>query len=134
MSRDTRAADWSGWALETMGADAVVVSWWSFSTPLWYRTVVLGERPDLHVVDDRDLLDEELGSVDDVIRANIEERPVYLVRTAAEIAALEAAWILETIADPTGVQPLHRVVGPRPPEGRAVPSAAWRAPTVTMAP
>ena len=86
MSGDTRAADWSRWALETMEADAVVVSWWSFSTPLWYRTVVLGERPDVRVVDDRDRLDEELGSVDDVIRANVAARPVYLVRNPEELA------------------------------------------------
>lgn len=128
MSHDTRARDWSRWALGTVGADAVVISWWSFSTPLWYRTVVLGERPDVWVVDDRDRLDEDLGSVDDVIRANIALRPVYLVRRSAEISALEAAWILEIIPDPRGIQPLYRVVGPRPAAGRALPSGAHRRP------
>lgn len=114
MSGDTRATDWSGWVLETMAADAVVVSWWSFSTPLWYRTVVLGERPDVRVVDDRDRLDEGLGSVDDVIRANVDERPVYLVRPPGEIPVLEASWALEIIPDPGGIQSLYRVVGPLP--------------------
>jgi len=128
MSHDTRARDWSRWALGTVGADAVVISWWSFSTPLWYRTVVLGERPDAWVIDDRDRLDEDLGSVDDVIRANIALRPVYLVRRSAEISALEAAWILEIIPDPRGIQPLYRVVGPRPAAGRALPSGAHRRP------
>jgi hypothetical protein len=124
MSHDSRAADWSGWALGSMGADAVVVSWWSFSTPLWYRTVVLGERPDVEVVDDRDRLDENLGTVDDVIRANIALRPVFLVRNSAEISALEAAWILEVVPDPQGIQPLYRVVGPRPAAGRVMPVGA----------
>jgi hypothetical protein len=133
MSHDTRASDWSRWALETMDADAVVVSWWSFSTPLWYRTVVLGERPDLRVVDDRDRLDENLGSVDDVIRANVGARPVYLVRNAAEISVLEATWILEIVPDPTGVQPLYRVAGPRPATGRAPPSATAQVLPATMA-
>jgi len=133
MSRETRAADWSRWALETMDADAVVVSWWSFSTPLWYRTVVLGERPDVRVVDDRDRLDEDLGSVDDVIRANVEARPVYLVRNPDELGDLEATWVLETIPDPTGTQPLYRVVGPRPAAGAGVP-ATVQVPPATMRP
>jgi hypothetical protein len=92
----------------------MIVSWWSFSTPLWYRTVILGERPDVEVVDDRDRLDENLGSVDDVIRANIGVRPVFLVRQPAEINDLEETWILEVVPDPGGIQPLFRVVGPRP--------------------
>ncbi|HSW41956.1 MAG TPA: DUF2723 domain-containing protein [Patescibacteria group bacterium] len=119
MSRDTRATDWSRWVLETASANATVVSWWSFSTPLWYRTVVLGERPDLRILDDRDRLDENLGSVDDVIRANVAARPVYLVRLPGEMGDLEATWILEVIPDPNGIQPLHRVVGPRPALGMA---------------
>ncbi len=112
-SRDTRARDWSRWALDTVEDDALVVSWWSYSTPLWYRTVILGERPDVRVLDDRDRLDEGLGTVDDVLRANVGSRPVYLVRYPSEIAALEAAWELEVIRDPIGQQPLYRVVGPR---------------------
>lgn len=134
MSLDTRAGDWSRWALETVGVDAVVVSWWSFSTPLWYRTVVLGERPDVRVVDDRDRLDEGLGSVDDVIRVNIGSRPVYLVRNPAEMAGLEATWVLQVVPDPAGVQPLYRVVGPRPAGWRAVPRATARVPPATMQP
>jgi hypothetical protein len=134
MSHDTRAADWSRWVLASAGADAVVVSWWSFSTPLWYRTAVLGERPDVRVVDDRDRFDENLGSVDDVIRANVAARPVYLVRNPAELGGLEATWVLEAISDPAGIQPLYRVVGPRPGAGRTVPSATVRVPTATMRP
>jgi hypothetical protein len=134
MSRDTRAADWSRWALQTMDADAVVVSWWSFSTPLWYRTSVLGERPDIRIVDDRDRLDSGLGSVDDVIRANVNARPVYLVRKSAEIGTLEASWVLEAIPDPTGLEPLYRVAGPQPAAGRAAPSATVQVPPATMLP
>jgi hypothetical protein len=134
LSPDTRASDWSRWALRTMDRDAVVVSWWSFSTPLWYRTVVLGERPDLRVVDDRDRLDEALGSVDDVIRANLAARPVYLVRYPGEIEVLGASWVLELIPDPTGIQPLYRVAGPRPAARRPVPSATVAAPPATMQP
>jgi hypothetical protein len=122
---DTRATSWSRWALQTVDRDAVVLSWWSYSTPLWYRTFVLGERPDVTIVDDRDLLDENLGTVDDVIRATVGTRPVYLVRYPSEIQDLETRWELEMVADPRGQQPIYRVVGPRPGGGSsAIPQAA----------
>jgi hypothetical protein len=122
-SHDTRARDWSQWVLSTVERDALVVSWWSYSTPLWYRTVVLGERPDVTILDDRDRLDEDRGSIDDVLRANVGRRPVYLVRYPSEIADLETRWELERINDPIGQQPIYRVVGPRS-SGRAAGSSA----------
>ena len=38
-----------------------MVSWWSYSTPLWYAQRVEGRRPDIVIVDDRTRLDEDLG-------------------------------------------------------------------------
>jgi len=116
-STDTRAADWSRWAFRTAEPDAVLVTWWGYSTPLWYRQVILGERADVRVVDDRTRLDENLGSVDDVIRANVGSRPVYLVRRDEDLAALEGGWLLDVVPDPGGLQPLLRVVGPRAARG-----------------
>ena len=110
-STDARAADWSRWAFQVVEPDAVLVTWWGFSTPLWYRQLILGERPDVHVVDDRTRLDENLGSVDDVIHANLGKRAVYLVRLDEDLAALEGRWQLDVVADPGGTQPLFRVVG-----------------------
>ena len=52
-SADTAMADWLDDAMDGLSRDAVVVSWWSYSTPLWYGTLVEGRRPDLLVVDDR---------------------------------------------------------------------------------
>ena len=112
-SADTRAGDWSRWAFQAAAPDAVLVTWWGYSTPLWYRQVILGERADVSVVDDRTRLDEGLGSVDDVIRANLGRRPVYLVRRDEDLPALEGAWLLEVVPDPGGLQPLFRVVGLR---------------------
>ncbi len=89
------------------------MTWWGYSTPLWYRQVILGERSDVSVVDDRTRLDEGLGSVDDVIRANLGRRPVYLVRRDEDLPALEASWQLEVVPDPGGLQPLFHVVGLR---------------------
>ena len=39
------------------------ISWWSYSTPLWYAQRVEGRRPDIVIVDDRTRLDENLGSI-----------------------------------------------------------------------
>ncbi len=112
-STDARAGDWSRWAFQVAEPDAVLVTWWGFSTPLWYRQIILGERPDVRVVDDRTRLDERLGSVDDVIASNLGKWPVYLVRLTEDLFALERRWLLEVVPDPEGTQPLLRVVGPR---------------------
>ena len=43
-----------------MEPDAAVISWWSYSTPLWYAQRVQGERPDITIIDDRTRLDENV--------------------------------------------------------------------------
>ncbi len=74
-SGDTIAGRWSQWVLATVPRDSVILSWWVFSTPLWYRLLELGERPDVTILDDRTLLDRHLGTVDDAIRSNLGRRP-----------------------------------------------------------
>ena len=60
--------------------DAVVISWWSTSTPLWYAQNVRGLRPDVFIVDDRTMLDLHLGRAPDVVRLYLGSRPVYVIR------------------------------------------------------
>ena len=108
-SGSTSAADWLDEAMSGLARDAVVVSWWSTSTPLWYGTLVEGRRPDLLVVDDSDIVNENLGSVEDVIDHYLGTRPVYVIRsTAADIEALALRYVLEPAGRPTGV---YRVTG-----------------------
>ena len=72
-----------------MEPGAVIVSWWSYSTPLWYAQRVEGRRPDLVIVDDRTRLDEGLGDITDVIDAHLGTSPVYVIRDdATEVAML----------------------------------------------
>lgn len=81
-SGDTDAERWLDEALPVVAPDAVLVSWWSTSTPLWYAQKVLGLRPDITIVDDRTMLDEGLGRAPDVISANLGKRPVFAIRLA----------------------------------------------------
>jgi hypothetical protein len=80
-SGQTGAQVWLDDALTLMKPNAVVVSWWSFSTPLWYAQRVEHRRMDITIVDDRTRLDENLGELTDVIdRALAQGRPVYAIR------------------------------------------------------
>ena len=59
---------------------------------MWYGQLIEGRRSDIAIVDDRTRLDEHLGDVVDVIEANIDTRPVYLIRLdPAEVEGLTTA-------------------------------------------
>ena len=109
-SGDRSAAAWTDLALGAMAPNALIVSWWSFSTPLWYAQRVEGRRPDLTIVDDRTRLDEGLGEVTDVIDANLGIRPVYVIRSDPdEVVSLAARYRLEPVGGAIGFD-LTRVV------------------------
>lgn len=80
LRQDRGAADWLDRAFRVMDPGAVIVSWWSYSTPLWYGQRVEGRRPDLVIIDDRTRLDEGLGDITDVIDAHLGHAPVYVIR------------------------------------------------------
>jgi Protein of unknown function (DUF2723) len=89
-SHDRSAQVWLDRTLERLEHNAVVISWWSYSTPLWYAQRIEGRRPDIRIIDDRTRLDESLGGVSDVIDAYLPSRPVYVIRIEPpEIAQLE---------------------------------------------
>jgi hypothetical protein len=112
---DTRLeSDARGWAAhiaQVLAPDAVIVSWWSYSTPLWYVQRVMGQRPDVTIIDDRTRLDEHLGGLTDAIDANLGKRPVYVIRADRnEVALLAARYDLQYI-DGTDARALTRVIG-----------------------
>lgn len=110
-SGDRSATDWTDRALGIMEPHAVIVSWWSYSTPLWYAQRVEGRRPDLTIIDDRTRLDEGLGELADVIDANLGIRPVYVIRSDPdEVVALSARYRLEPVDGAVGFD-LTRVTG-----------------------
>ena len=110
-SHDTSTAVWLNDAFAALAPNAVVVSWWSYSTPLWYGQLVEGRRRDVWVVDDRTRLDDNLGSVEDVIATNLRTRPVYVMRvTESELQDVAAHYVLEPVGLPVN---LYRVTGPQ---------------------
>jgi hypothetical protein len=110
-SDNVGARRWLDAALEGVDRDAVIVSWWSYSTTLWYGLHVEGRRPDVSIVDDRTRLDQELGEVSDVIDAHLGRRPVYVIRASdGEIAVLQSQYVLEPLGEPGNI---YRVAGRR---------------------
>ena len=96
----------------TFGAlpeDAVVLSWWSYSTPLWYGRWVEGRRADVTIIDDRDILDDGFGRVEVAIDHFLGQRPVYLIRLERDLEALTTRYELEAVPDVP--LDLRRVVG-----------------------
>jgi hypothetical protein len=112
-SGDTYARSWVDTALARMEPGAIVVSWWSYSTSLWYAQVIEGRRPDIDIIDDRTRLDRGLGDIYDVIDANLPHRPVYVIRIEPpEVAGVAGRYVLEQLE---GFDPsmLARVVAKR---------------------
>ncbi len=122
-SRQLGAAAWTDRALEAMEPNAAIVSWWGFSTPLWYAQKVQGRRPDIAIIDDRTRLDENLGSLTDVIDANLGKRPVYVIRVDPnEVSMLAGRYDLDYI-DGGDARSLTRVIGLKGASAPAVSSA-----------
>ena len=112
--RDDRAAAmWVDRALGVMDPGAIIVSWWSYSTPLWYAQRVEGRRPDLVIIDDRTRLDEGMGDITDVIDAHLGRTPVYVIRDdPGEVATLAERYELVPI-DGFDAHSLTEVIGRR---------------------
>lgn len=112
-SDDRSAQQWVDRTLDRLLPGAVVVSWWSYSTPLWYAQHIDGRRPDITILDDRTRLDEELGDITDVIDANLSSRPVYVIRAdPREVELLEDRYLLEHLDGPDA-RTLTRVIARR---------------------
>jgi hypothetical protein len=98
-SRDIGAEQWIDRVFAELPPDAVVISWWSFSTPLWYARDVEGRRPDLTIIDDRTILDENLGAVPDAIDRYLGARPVFVIRLQADMDTLAQRYQLLNVPD-----------------------------------
>ncbi len=110
-STDTSAARWLANAMPMFAPNAVVVSWWSTSTPLWYGQIIEGLRPDIFIVDDRTMLDLNLGGASNVIARYLGHQPVYLIRAnGRDLALVLKDYELKQLLG-NGSDALYEVVG-----------------------
>ena len=112
LSADRAARTWLTAALSGIEPNAVIVSWWSTSTTLWYAQFVDHMRPDVFVVDDRTRLDLGYGEATDVIAKFLGQRPVYVIRANDyDLGLVKGLYDIT----PLTVQPatnVYRVLGP----------------------
>ena len=108
---DTQGARWLDAAYAILPHDAVVISWWSYSTTLWYGRWIEGRRPDVEIVDDRNILDDGYQTVQRAI-AHFEAtgRPIFLIRQPQEIGPLSAEYRLVQHDTIPGLSPLWEIV------------------------
>lgn len=109
-SGDQVARTWLDNVFVRVPENAVVVSWWSYSTTLWYGLYVEHRRPDLTVIDDSTIVQQRLGSVAAVIDSYLGVRPVYLIRLAYDLPQFERRYVLTPLPGVIG-GPVYRVDG-----------------------
>lgn len=108
------AQAWLDATMPAFAPRAVIVSWWSYSTTLWYGQIIERLRPDIFIVDDRTRLDLNYGEATDVIARFIDTRPVYVIRVGpGDLAKVMARYQLEPLGVP-GVGNVWRVTRARP--------------------
>ena len=112
-SRNREADAWVASVHEQLPPNAVVISWWSYSTPLWYHRWVLGERPDVTIIDERNILDDGYRTMRNAIRSFYGRRPVYVVPPEWEYRRITAQWETSTVSTYPGYTNLLLIEGPR---------------------
>ena len=112
-SQNREADAWVASVHEQLPPNAVVISWWSYSTPLWYHRWVLGERPDVTIIDERNILDDGYRTMRNAIRSFYGRRPVYVVPPEWEYRRITTQWETSTVRTYPGYTNLLRIDGPR---------------------
>jgi hypothetical protein len=112
-SQNREADLWVASVHRVLPPNAVLVSWWSYSTPLWYHRWVLGERPDVTIIDERNILDDGYRTIDRAIATYVRSRPVYVVPPHWERENILETWETRTIATYPGYLDLLLIEGVR---------------------
>ena len=120
-SDETFGRDWLEATLAALPPGATVVSWWSYSTPLWYARWVEGRRPDVVIVDDHDVREAGFGTAEGAIDHFLGRGPVYVIRLERDLPALAERYELERVAGVPSPGDLYRVVGRHPEAQVAAP-------------
>ena len=111
-SNELVARAWLDDVTSQLAPDSVVVSWWSYSTTLWYGQFVEHLRPDVTVIDDSTIVQQDLGSANEVIDSYLGKRPVYIIRTSYDIDRFDDMYVLKPMPGISG-GPVYEVIGVR---------------------
>ena len=117
-STDQGSRPWLDSLAVALPQNAVIVSWWSFSTALWYGQYVEHWRPDVTIIDDRTILDQNLGDAMQVVDDYVGKRPVFLLRVPNDYAPFEEKFVMKPLPGVVGQQVLQ-VLGPKLDSGSA---------------
>jgi hypothetical protein len=112
-SRNREADLWVASVHRVLPPNAVLVSWWSYSTPLWYHRWVLGERPDVTIIDERNILDDGYRTINRAISTYLRSRPVFVVPPHWERENILETWETRTVATYPGYLDLLLIEGRR---------------------
>lgn len=96
-SNQILARIWLTDIMRELPPESVVISWWSYSTTLWYGKYVDGLRPDVTVIDDSNIVNDNLGDVHTVIESFLGRRPVFLIRLPFDMSDFRARYELEPL-------------------------------------
>jgi hypothetical protein len=113
-SRDHAARTWLDSLGAAMAQNAVIISWWSYSTPMWYGQYVEGWRPDVTIIDDRTILDDNLGTAMQVIDNNLGKRPVYLIRVPSDYPTYMQRYTMSNVPGIVDGVAVYQVTGFKP--------------------
>ncbi len=79
------------------------------SATMWYAQLVQSRRQDIRIIDDRTIVDDNLGAAAGAIDALLETRPVYVIRaTESELHDLRQRFAIEPVGR---ASELYRVTG-----------------------
>jgi len=111
-SANRDADEWVASVHRALPPNAVLITWWSYSTPLWHHRWILGERPDITIIDERNILDDGYRTMARAIREHEGRRPVYVVPPDWEYAQITDRWRTRTVSTYPGYTDLLLIEGP----------------------
>ena len=111
-SDDYGSRPWLTSLATALPQDAVIISWWNYSTALWYAQYVEGWRPDVTIIDDRTILDQNLGDAEQAAADYVGKRPVFLIRLPNDLQTFGEQYDLRQLPGVDGQQVLQ-IIGPK---------------------
>jgi transmembrane protein TMEM260 (protein O-mannosyltransferase) len=100
LSADRSGDTYVASVMQNLPRDAVILSQWDTSTPLWYGQLIAGDRPDVRVLDDSNIVYDGWETRERAIATFVCQRPVFVLRLdEADLASTRDAYVLLPFMD-----------------------------------